>query len=103
METAEAWGIAANVEGDRTLRHGANVTLLSIPGDGKHMCVRGLNRQGRTIDKWVTRKRLTNFRPLFIADEGRLTYLSWGTKEQALEMANLYQKQADELRGGVLI
>jgi len=57
------WGIIANNAKDKKLRSGAKVWIIGVNGGGERCQVRGLNVQGRMIEKYVAFSNLSNYRP----------------------------------------
>jgi len=84
------YGIVANVLNDRILRTGAKVWLKDINGDAERQLVEGLNKSGRTVEKYIPRKRLGNYRAAWIPEHLR-EGISWkhrfATREEAEKVA----------------
>lgn len=57
------FGIIANNLKDKKLRSGAKVWITMVNGGGERCQVRGLNAQGRMIEKYVAFSNLTSYRP----------------------------------------
>jgi hypothetical protein len=81
----ERWGLFANITGDRVLRDGAKVHIVSINGSGECWEVRGLSRGGRRVTKYVQLSRLINWRVGMIPPGEPITYYASDTKEAALK------------------
>lgn len=84
-ESLQNWAVAANVISDRLFRPGAKV--LWCHGDSDSLCVTGLSRGGRRIQKWLPLKRLRDFRASFIGHVTTGEVLRLASKEQAAEYA----------------
>lgn len=90
------FGLIANVMTDHALRTGAKVHVLEYDGDIGRTLVTGLNKSGRSIEKYVSWKRLTDIRAAFIPEHLRKrTQIWWDDKasvqEVALELTQLWQ------------
>lgn len=76
--------IVANVAAaDSSLRLGARVIVLGVPGNPDHVRVQGLSRGGRAISKWTMSKRLKSIRPAWEHRPPETCTLSFATKEEA--------------------
>lgn len=92
----EEYGLFANVVSDSALRIGAKVQILIKHGDGYRLKVRGLNQQGREIEKYVNHRRLTKFRPGWLnAGQRALTSMYLGTKDAMTFLANNWNIAGD--------
>lgn len=94
-----SWGVACNICGDKAFRDGAKLMIVSFNygNASENMECVGLSKGGRRIKKWVSIKRLSNFRPSFCHENAvkhfyeSYTVISWfQTKEEA-------QKQCESL------
>ena len=52
--------VVANIHGDKVLRDGAKVRIISIPGLPDSILCNGISKGGRRCEKWVKTKRLSN-------------------------------------------
>lgn len=66
MVKSGAWGIFANIHGDRLFREGAKVQIRVWRGDYERAEVRGLSLGGRRITRYVRRELLSNVRPAWV-------------------------------------
>jgi hypothetical protein len=106
-DTQNEWGICANVLSDRAFRTGAKVVLLRIPGIPEQTEAYGPSKGGRHIEKWISLKRLTNFRPYWIPPHQRCdghirpivaVCLDFATKEEAQQKADALQRMWQDVR-----
>ena len=82
------WGVVANVaNADSCLRLGAKVTLVWWSGNPDRAKWNGLSRGGRRIYKWLTRKRLKNFRAKWLQPGARHNASTYGSREEAAREA----------------
>jgi hypothetical protein len=99
MEEKEEYGIVANVIFDRILRSNAKVYLIRWHGDMERVLVKGVSKSGRVIEKYVSFKKLNNFRvkwfPLYLR-ENKSPYVF--SKTEAIKKASEFQKSFNPLK-----
>lgn len=87
---ATVWLLAANVINDHALRTDAKVLILNINLNQGGPFVRGLNKSGRIVHKYIRWNRLENFRPAMCPPKV-LTNVwlktCWSSKQAAAEVA----------------
>lgn len=90
--SSEQWGIVANVcDSDSALRLGARVWIVN-PFSGWHtgfVEVRGISRGGRTIQKWISRQRLQNYRSCWLRPDTRWIF-GWPSRGDAEHWARKF-------------
>ena len=88
------YGIIANVINDSVLRTGAKVWIHFCNGDAEYPNVSGLSRHGRRITKYISYKKLTNFRVAWIPEHMRdKVEWAWESKETPQEWADGLKQQ----------